>query len=34
MSRLENTFAAESIQELSLKGISRPILAFNVTGAK
>jgi adenylate cyclase len=34
MSRLENTFDAESIQELSLKGISRPILAFNLTGAK
>src|SRR4030095_152416 len=34
MSRLENSCAAESIQELSLKGISRPILAFNVTGAK
>ena len=34
MSRLENAFNAESIQELNLKGISRPILAFNVTGAR
>jgi class 3 adenylate cyclase len=34
MSRLENAFTAESIQELNLKGISRPILAFNVTGVR
>jgi class 3 adenylate cyclase len=34
MSRLENAFSAESIQELNLKGINRPILAFNVTGAR
>src|SRR5882724_9184816 len=34
MSRLEEAFEAEPIQELNLKGISRPILAFNVTGAK
>jgi len=34
MSRLENAFTAESIQELNLKGISRPILAFNVNGVR
>jgi len=34
MSRLETAFSAESIQELNLKGINRPILAFNVTGAR
>ncbi len=34
MSRLEDGFAAESIQELNLKGINRPVTAFNITGAK
>lgn len=34
MSRLENAFTAESIEELNLKGISRPILAFNVIGTR
>lgn len=34
MSRLEDSFDAESIQELNLKGISRPILAYNITAQK
>jgi adenylate cyclase len=34
MSRLESAFTMESLQELNLKGISRPILAFNVIGAR
>ena len=34
MSRLEENFDAEPIQELNLKGISRPILAFNITAHK
>lgn len=34
MSRLEDTFDAVAIEELSLKGISRPIAAFNILGAK
>ena len=34
MSRLENAFEAESIQELNLKGINRPMPAFNITGMR
>ena len=34
MSRLENTFEAESIPELNLKGINRSVAAFNITGMK
>jgi class 3 adenylate cyclase len=34
MSRLENTFTAESIPELSLKGINRPVPAFNIIGIR
>jgi adenylate cyclase len=34
MSRLEDAFDAESIQELNLKGISRPVAAFNVLAQK
>jgi adenylate cyclase len=34
MSRLEETFDAESIQELNLKGINRPVAAFNIIGHK
>jgi class 3 adenylate cyclase len=34
MSRLEDTFAAESIPELSLKGINRSVPAFNIIGVK
>src|SRR5262245_7176225 len=34
MSRLEDSFDAESIQELNLKGINRPIVAYNITGQK
>jgi adenylate cyclase len=34
MSRLENAFEAESIQELNLKGINRPMHAFNITGMR
>jgi len=34
MSRLEETFDAESIQELNLKGISRPVAAFNIIANK
>jgi adenylate cyclase len=34
MSRLEDAFDAESIQELNLKGINRPVAAFNVMAHK
>ena len=34
MSRLEETFDAESIQELNLKGINRPVAAFNIIANK
>jgi class 3 adenylate cyclase len=34
MSRLEEKFDAEPIQELNLKGISRPIPAYNITAQK
>jgi adenylate cyclase len=34
MSRLENTFAAQSLPELSLKGINRSVPAFNIVGLK
>jgi class 3 adenylate cyclase len=34
MSRLEDAFDAEPIQELNLKGINRPVVAFNVIGLK
>jgi adenylate cyclase len=34
MSRLEEAFAMEAIQELNLKGINRPVAAFNILGAK
>jgi class 3 adenylate cyclase len=34
MSRLEGAFSAEAIPELNLKGISRPVAAFNILGAK
>ncbi|MGH7852022.1 MAG: adenylate/guanylate cyclase domain-containing protein [Candidatus Binatia bacterium] len=34
MSRLEETFDVEAIQELNLKGISRPVPAFNITANK
>jgi class 3 adenylate cyclase len=34
MSRLENTFEAESLPELSLKGINRSVPAFNIVGLK
>jgi class 3 adenylate cyclase len=34
MSRLEESFEAESLAELQLKGISRPVSAFNLVSAK
>jgi adenylate cyclase len=34
MSRLEDAFDAEPIQELNLKGINRPVAAFNVIALK
>jgi class 3 adenylate cyclase len=34
MSRLESHFIAEALPELSLKGISRPIAAFNITAPR
>jgi adenylate cyclase len=34
MSRLEETFDAEAIQELNLKGINRPVAAFNIIANK
>ncbi|HSK29737.1 MAG TPA: response regulator [Candidatus Limnocylindria bacterium] len=34
MSRLEDSFAAEQLSELHLKGLSRAVLAFNLLGAK
>ena len=33
MSRLENAFEAEAIEQLSLKGIARPVLAYNILRA-
>jgi len=33
MSRLENAFEAEAIEQLSLKGITRPVLAYNILRA-
>jgi adenylate cyclase len=34
MSRLEDAFEAERIEELNLKGIHRPVVAFNIIGIK
>jgi adenylate cyclase len=34
MSRLEHAFAAEPIEQLSLKGIARPVLAYNILSAR
>lgn len=34
MSRLEESFKAEPIDELNLKGISRPVSAFNIIGPR
>ena len=34
MSRLEDAFEAELIEELNLKGIHRPVAAFNIIGIK
>jgi adenylate cyclase len=34
MSRLDDSFAAEPLSELHLKGLSRAVLAFNLLGAK
>jgi class 3 adenylate cyclase len=34
MSRLEDAFEAEPIDELNLKGINRPMPAFNITGMR
>jgi adenylate cyclase len=34
MSRLEEAFALEAIQELNLKGINRPVAAYNILGTK
>jgi adenylate cyclase len=34
MSRLEDAFEAELIEELNLKGIHRPVVAFNIIGIK
>lgn len=34
MSRLEDAFDAEAIEELSLKGIARPILAYNILASR
>jgi class 3 adenylate cyclase len=34
MSRLEHAFEAEAIEQLSLKGIARPVLAYNILGAR
>jgi len=34
MSRLESHFIAEALPELSLKGLSRPIAAFNITAPR
>jgi class 3 adenylate cyclase len=34
MSRLEDAFEAQSVEELNLKGIHRPVAAFNIIGIK
>ena len=34
MSRLEQGFEAEAIEQLSLKGIARPVLAYNILSAR
>jgi len=34
MSRLEHGFEAEAIEQLSLKGIARPVLAYNILNAR
>jgi adenylate cyclase len=34
MSRLEDAFEAEPVEELNLKGIHRPVAAFNIIGIK
>ncbi|MBM4262313.1 MAG: response regulator [Deltaproteobacteria bacterium] len=34
MSRLETKFSAEAIEELQLKGLARPVVAYNLIGAK
>ncbi len=34
MSRLEQAFQAEALEQLSLKGIARPVLAYNILGAR
>ncbi len=34
MSRLEDALSAEAIQELNLKGINRPVAAFNIIANK
>ena len=34
MSRLEHAFEAEAIEQLSLKGIARPVLAYNIVSAR
>ena len=34
MSRIEDTFDAEPIEELVLKGIHRPVAAFNILAAR
>ena len=34
MSRLEHAFVAEAIEQLSLKGIARPVLAYNILSAR
>ena len=34
MSRLEPAFEAEAIEQLSLKGIARPVLAYNIVSAR
>jgi len=34
MSRLEHAFEAEPIEQLSLKGIARPVLAYNIVSAR
>jgi len=34
MSRLEQGFEAEAIEQLSLKGIARPVIAYNIVSAR
>jgi adenylate cyclase len=34
MSRLEHAFEAEAIEQLSLKGLARPVLAYNIVSAR